>query len=241
MFAAALSGQFVRPTLDFIAMKRIPKAVKIALFAIGGTVAVLVLAALAVLFLVDANSWKPRVEAAASAAMKMDVTVEGPMGIAFFPGLRLTLANVRVRNLGSEIAFAEEAKISIAPLSLFEDEPRFGDVAVDRARISVEWRDGKYNHQRPLEDIAAISALDVDAVSFTDMVVAYADEAAGTTLEARKCNGELNHLRHPAATRFLQRLSVSGRFACGEVRAKKILPGAEHCVVFYNDSVAVQK
>jgi AsmA protein len=203
-------------------MKRIPKALKISLFVLGGLAGILVLAALAVMFLVDANSWKPRAEAAASAAMKMDVTIEGPMSIAFTPGFRVTLANVRVRNLGSQIAFVEEATVAISPLSLFEDKLRFGDIAVNRARITVEWRDGKYNFQRPLVDIATIGALDLPRVSFTDVAVAYSDKAAGNAFEARKCNGELNHLRHPAATRFLLRLSVSGQVACAEVRGKDL-------------------
>jgi AsmA protein len=203
-------------------MKHMPKALKITLFALGGLAGLLVLAALAAYFLVDADSWKPRAEAAASAAMKMDVTIEGPMRLAFTPAFRVTLEKVRVRNLGAEIAFVEEAKVEIAPWSLLEDKLRFGDIALDRARISIEWRDGKYNYQRPLVDLAKIGALDVPKIAFTNLLVAYADKAAGIALEARDCKGELNHLHRPAATRFLVRLSASGQFTCGEVRGKDL-------------------
>jgi len=77
-----------------------PKALKITLFALGGLVGVLALAALAVLILVDANSWKPRAETAPSAMMKMHVTVEGPMSIAFVPGLASRISEACKRRMG---------------------------------------------------------------------------------------------------------------------------------------------
>ena len=59
---------------------------KIALFAAGGIVALLVLAAVALVLFVDVNAHKPWIEAAASDALGMEVRIGGRLGIGFFPG-----------------------------------------------------------------------------------------------------------------------------------------------------------
>src|SRR5450759_269231 len=101
-------------------MVRVPKALKILLFALGGVVGVSLLAALAVTALVDSDAYKSRAEAAASDALGMNVTVEGQLRIGVVPGLHVTLENVRIRNRGTEIAFVKEADLAIELLSLLQ-------------------------------------------------------------------------------------------------------------------------
>ena len=200
-------------------MRRIPKALKIVLFALGALAAVLVLAALAVLALVDVDSLKPRVESAASSALGMDVTVEGRLRIGFLPGLHVALGNVRIRNRGSELAFVETAELAIELLPLLHQELRYGGITLDRARISVErGKDGRYNFQKPPGAIAEFHALELKQVSFPELAFAYVDKASGSGFESRSCSGELTNMRHPGGAPFLMRLSLSARFACGEVR-----------------------
>lgn len=192
---------------------------KIALIALGGLAGTLLLAALAVLLFVDADALKPRVESAASGALGMDVTVEGGLGIGFFPGLRLKMANVRVRNRGSELLFAEEADLAVRFLPLLRKELRYRSVTLHRARLSVErGRDGRYNFQGSPGKPRTFGGLELQRVYFPELVVAYADNLAGGGLEARGCQGELTDLRHPGGAPFLMRLSLSGQFECGEVR-----------------------
>ncbi len=202
-------------------MRRIPKPLKVLLFALGAVAAVLVLAALAVWAFVDVDAYKPRVESAASRALGMDVTVEGRLHIGFLPGLHVELGNVRVRNRGSQLAFVESAELSIDLLPLFRRELRYDSITLRRARISIErGRDGRYNYQKQPGAIAAFHALELKRVSFPDLVFVYADKASGSGFESRNCNGELTHMRHPGGAPFLSRLSLSGQFACGEVRGK---------------------
>jgi len=47
---------------------------------------------------VDANAYKPHLEATASAALGMEVRIDGRPGIGFFPGLLLTLRDVHILN-----------------------------------------------------------------------------------------------------------------------------------------------
>lgn len=200
-------------------MKRIPKAWRLAFVALGSLAGILVLAWLAVLLFVDIDDYRPRVEAAASRALGMDVTVEGPLHLSLFPRVHAVLENVRVRNAGSELVFAEAVNIAIGMRSLFLQELRYDGITLDRARVSIErGRDGRYNFQKPAGAAAAFHALALERLSFPELVIAYSDKLEGGGFEARHCTGELTDMRHPGGAPFLMRLSVSGQLACGEVR-----------------------
>lgn len=202
-------------------MRRFPKKLRICLFVLAGVAGIVLVAALALLLFVDVDAYKPRVEATASKALAMEVTVEGPLRIGFIPGPHITLEKVRVRHRGTQIAFVEEAELAIEFLSLFQQGLRYGNIALNRARISIErGRDGRYNYEKSPEVIKASGALDLPKVSFSDLIVAYSDKASGGGFESRNCNGELINMRHPAGVRFLNSLSVSGQFACGELQGK---------------------
>lgn len=202
-------------------MGRIPKALKIVLFALGGLAAALLLAALALRLFVDVDAFKPRVEAAASRALGMDVTVEGRLHVGFVRGLHVALEKVRVRNRGAQIAFVEEADLAIDLVPLFRRELRYDSITLKRARISVErGRDGRYSFEKPSQARNGFKALSLKRVTFIELVVAYADQLSGNGFESRDCKGELADMRHPGDAPFLMRLSVSGQFACREVRGK---------------------
>ena len=202
-------------------MVRFPKALKIFLFALGGLVGVLLLAALAVMFLADSDAYKPRVEAAASDALGMNVTVEGRLRIDFIPGLHIRLENVRIRNRGTEIAFVKGTVLAIELLSLFEQNHHYGSVALNGARISIKrGRDGSYNYEKRPEANETFPALDLREVTFADLIVGYADKASGSGFESSGCSGELTSMRHPGGAAFLSRVSLAGQFACNEVRGK---------------------
>ena len=202
-------------------MKRFPRAWKLAFLALGGLAGLLVLASLAALLLVDVDAYKPRVEEAASRALGMDVTVEGPLHIGLVPGLHVVLENVRVRSGGSELVFAESAEIAIGLRSLFAQELRYDGIALYRARVTIErGRDGRYNFQMANGGEAAFPAIALQRLSFPELAIVYADRKDGGGFEARQCKGELTDMRHPGGAPFLMRLSVFGQLACAEVRGK---------------------
>ena len=195
--------------------------IKIILLIFGSLVAVLVMVALAVLIFFDANAYKPRVEAQLSEATGMSVSVEGKLAVTIFPRLQLTLADVRIINQGTELAFLKEADIVIELLPLLQREIRYGNISVSGARISIlRDRDGRYNYQRPQGANQAFRGLKLPRVSFADLVVAYADKQSGSAFESSMCNGSLEDMRHPGDAPLLSRLSLQGQFACAEVRGK---------------------
>jgi uncharacterized protein involved in outer membrane biogenesis len=199
-----------------------PKALKVGLLALGALAGIVVLGALAMLAFVDVDTFKPRVESAASSALGMEVTVEGPLRLGFLPGLHVAAENVRVRNGGSQLALVETAELAIDLLPLLRRELRYGSIVLKRARISIErGRNGRYNFQAAAGVGAPFRGLALERVSFPDLVVAYADKASGSTLESGNCDGELTDMRHPGGAPFLARLSLSGRLACDELRGKE--------------------
>ena len=202
-------------------MVRNRRGLKILLFALGGLAGLVLLAALGALLFVDVDASKPRVEAKASDALGMNVTVEGRLHIGLFPRLQVRLENVRIRNRGTQIAFARQADLSIELLSLLQQELRYSSVALQGVRVSIErGRDGTYSYETLPEAKDTFHALDLHEVTFAELIVAYWDKESGSRLESSGCSGELTDMRHPGGAAFLSRVSLSGQFACSEVRGK---------------------
>ena len=158
------------------------KKSRVLLFAVCGLVGIVLLAVIGLLFFVDINSYKPRVEAVASTAFGMAVTIEGPMRLSFAPGLRVALENVRIQNRGSELAFLKEADLAIQLLPLMQQQVRTSRIEIKGARIYIERnRDGVFNYQKSPGQPAR--PLDLPKVSFADLNLIYADKQAGNRAE----------------------------------------------------------
>jgi uncharacterized protein involved in outer membrane biogenesis len=74
-------------------MSRSPKLI---LLAAGGLVGALILIAVVVLLILGVNA-KRQVQTLVSDALEMEVNVGGRLDIGFFPGLHITMENVRIR------------------------------------------------------------------------------------------------------------------------------------------------
>jgi len=203
-------------------MARMPKALKISLFAFGGMIGVLVLIALTAPLFVDVDSYRRQVEVEASNVLRMEVAIQGRMRIGFTPGLHVKLGKVRVRNRGSQVALVQEADVAVEFLSLLRKDLRFEDLVLRGANISIE-RDphGDYNYEKAPGVAAAFPGLDLDKVSLADLTVAYADKGSGDAFETGNCNGVLTGVRHPGNATFLSRISFRGKFACSDTPARK--------------------
>jgi len=201
------------------------RSLKIILFAVGGFVGLLVLAALALLFFVDANIYKPRLEAAASKALGMEVSIDGHLGIGFFPGLQLTLADVHIRNRGTDLISAKQARLGIELLPLFQKQIRFDKIVLNRPAISiVRDRDGEFNFEKSGAPDGALPVLDLARIYFSDATFVYTDNQSVAGFEAGNCNLDLRRLRLPGGERpdLMKRLSFTAQLACGEIRKNDV-------------------
>jgi len=203
---------------------------KIVLFAAGGLFALLILASVAMVFFVDVNAHKPRLEAAASDALVMEVRIGGRMGIGLFPGFHVTLEDVRIRNRGADVASAKSTILGIELLPLLHKEVRIVKIGMKRPRISIEQdRDGKFNFETPEEESGKKTAeeaegtrfsLDVTKISLSDGALFYAEKKTGEVLEAGDFNLDVSRLRLIGGknSEFLKNLSFTAEFACKEFR-----------------------
>jgi hypothetical protein len=205
--------------------KRMANKRKIALFAAGGLFALLILAAVALVLFVDVNSHKPWLEAASSDALGMEVRIGGRLGIGLFPGVHVTLEDVRIRNRGADVASAKKTILGIELLPLLHKELRIVKIGMKRPRISIEQdRDGKFNFETPEKEAGEAKgrrfSLDVTKISLSDGALFYADKKTGEVLEAGDFTLEVSRLRLTGGKNpdLPKNVSFAAEFACKEFR-----------------------
>jgi AsmA protein len=197
------------------------KPLKIILMVASGFVFLLVFAVVALLFFVDANTYKPRLEAAASRAVGMDVRVGGRLGIDLFPGLDITLEDVHIGNQGADVASVKEARVGIELLPLLQKEIRIGTIALKHPSISIERdRDGNFNFEKPEAAGGRLPALGLSKISLSEGTLLFADQQSGRGFEALDCSLKIDHLRLPdgKSSDLMKNLSLTANLACGEIR-----------------------
>jgi AsmA protein len=208
---------------------------KIALFAAGGLFALLILAAVALVLFVDVNVHKPRLEAAASDALGMEVRIGGRLGIGLLPGFHVKVEDVRIRNRGADVASAKETTLGIELLPLLHKEVRIVEIGMKRPRISIEQdRDGNFNFETPEGEAGKKTAeeakgtrfsLDVAKISLSDGALFYADKKTGEVLEAGNFNLDVSRLRLAGGKNpdGPKNLSFAAEFACKEFRTENLV------------------
>lgn len=217
------------------------RALKRIVFTIGGAAGLLVLGAVAALLFVDVNRYKPRLEAAASDALGMDVRVGGRMGIGLFPGFHLTVENGHILSKqGVAVASAKKASLWIELLPLLRKEFRLRRIELTQPGLSIE-RDpeGRFNVERPKQAGALLGALDGASVSLSDGTLLYTDRRSGGGIEARGFNLNVGRMRltKEKSPELLKGLSLKAEFACGEIRTKDLSVSALKVLVEGKDGV----
>ncbi|MFZ3040897.1 MAG: AsmA family protein [Thiobacillus sp.] len=125
------------------------KSLKAIAYVAGAFIGLLVIVGFALSFFPDLNACKSRIEAAASDALGMKVSVGGRLGIGFFPGVGVTLEDLHIRNRGTELVTASKARIGIDFLALLNQSAWFKKVALEQPSITIErGRDGRFNYER---------------------------------------------------------------------------------------------
>ena len=199
---------------------------KVILFIAGGLAGLFVLIVVSLYFFVNTTANKTRLETAASRALGMEIKVGGRLGVDFFPGLRVTLKDVRIRNRGADVASAKSAILHIVLLPLLRYEVRIKEIDLTSPTIFIkQGDDGTFNFGTSEQGGGTFPAIDVGKISFTDGTLHYADKLTGAEFEAVRCNLDLRRLRPSGEGNSdpLQHLSATGRFACGSIRTKTLV------------------
>ena len=195
------------------------------LFVVGGSVGVLLLVAVGLLIFVDGNSYKSRLETVASAALGMEVKVNGRVGIGFLPALHVTLNDLDLRNRGTEVASAKAVRLTVDLLPLLHREVRIEKVRVDSPVISLARdSDGGFNFRTPGPAGGTSPAAALAKISLANGTLRYADKKSGTGFEAEHCTLDARRLRLSEGKRAerLKHLSFVAQLACGAIRVEDL-------------------
>jgi uncharacterized protein involved in outer membrane biogenesis len=199
------------------------KKAKAITYAVGALVGLLVLAAIALSLFLDVNAYKPRLEAAVSDMMGMDVKVGGPLAIDFFPNVLVTLKDVHVRNRGTEVVTARSARVGVEFLPLLHKEVRIRHIALENPSISIEkGSDGKFNFEKLEQARGPLPVLNLGQVSFSDGRFRYLDKQSGEGIEAADCSLDASRLQllDRKGPGIMKYLSLTAEIVCAEVRTK---------------------
>src|SRR5580658_5057052 len=122
-----------------------PKSLKLTLFGVAALLAAAALTAVIMLLSWRAHA-KPQVEAAASDALGMQVSIGGALALKFFPSVAMTLNDVHIRSHDTEFASVGQATLDIQLVSLLRRQVRIPNLRLGHVSISVERdRAGKLN------------------------------------------------------------------------------------------------
>lgn len=201
------------------------KSLKIILGVFGGFFVLLVVAALALFLWIDAGAYKPQLEAIGSRALGMDVHIEGEVGLGFFPGLNLTLENVRILKQEAEIAAIKEVKAGMGLIPLLKKDIRLRKVALIQPQIYIERdMDGVFNFEKPDRFDGILPDLELAKVTLSAATLHFKDRRSQVEFAVQDCRLEFDHLRRSSGPRsdLMKNLSFMAELACGEFSANDV-------------------
>jgi AsmA protein len=163
------------------------------LFITAGIITLVVFVGILAL-MINIKVFKPRIEAAASTALGMDVRIKGGIGIALFPGFGLTLKDVNMRNKGLDVVTIETMRIGLKLIPLARSEIKIIRVGLVKPVFSIV---GSKNEMRNLEKPGRPSwekLLGVKKISISQGSLIYTDETSGEKIEVGDLNLSIRNL-----------------------------------------------
>ena len=190
-----------------------PKRKKV--FFVTAGVIVLVVAIILVLLL-NLQAFKPRIEAAASNALGMDVRIKGRLGIDLLPGFGISLRNVSVQRKGADVVTVEKMRIGLGLIPLTKHEVRLSRVGLIKPVFSmVRYKNGRFNFEKP-ERALIERLLTVNRVSISEGRLVYADESSGERIKVDDFDGTIRDLSYgrTEGAGLFKNISFDGDIKC---------------------------
>src|SRR3984885_6309934 len=201
------------------------KSLKLTLYAAGAVLALALLAGVIVLL-----SWrghaKPQLQAAASDALGMEVKIDGPLVLNFFPSPAVTVEQVHIRGRGTELVAARQARLDIELVSLLRRQVRIPRIELRHVTLSIERsRDGKFNFVGSSPGASAIPDIQSTDVALFDLTFIYTNRQEGTSVQAGPCDVQASDLRIAATSGadLMKHLSFSAQVSCEQIKTR-VLP-----------------
>lgn len=192
------------------------------LFILGVSGAAVVLAAVAFLLTFDMNSYKPRIEAAASTATGMNVLVNGKMKLSLFPGVGISLEDIIIQNNGTVVASAKEAHIKLRLLPLIRRKVLIRQLRfVTPSLFITRDRDGRFNFETTEKKPAPMGPFEMEKILIVRGHATYLDVKSGGKTEAKNCDLSIQNLSSGWGESF-GALSFDGHLSCEEMKEQEL-------------------
>jgi uncharacterized protein involved in outer membrane biogenesis len=196
------------------------------LFVLGGIAVALVLAVVVFVLVFDINSYRPRIEAAASGATGLEVKINGKMGLSFFP-FGMSAKDIHVSNKAGEVLSIENLKLGAELMPLLRKQLKVTSCGlVKPAVVIVKEVDGKYNFESTEKKAAKEgpgAAFSLNELKLSKGVLVYLDKKAGEKTEFKDFNLALRNLSIPDTSGDIGRnISFTGSFYCKEMLKKDL-------------------
>ena len=209
--------------------------VKKLLLILGGIIALVVIAAIAAVMLVDVNSYKPKIEAAALEATGLELKINGKIGISLFP-IGVSADDIHISNKEGQIVGLQRLTIGVEILPLLKKDIKVTRCDLIKPVINiVKNSDGKFNFEEtekipaPKKDqdgkgaAAAGAAFSVGALNLSDGSLVYLDKKSGDRSELKGFNLSIKNFAAGApGDDMVKHMSFTGSFDCKEVLQKKL-------------------
>lgn len=109
-----------------------------------------VVAVIALLLLVDVNAYKPRIETAAGDALGMELRINGKASLRLVPSVGIALADVHLRNRGTELVKLGSLRIGVKLVPLLSKKLQVTELVLEKPDILIEkGKDGRFNFETP--------------------------------------------------------------------------------------------
>jgi AsmA protein len=197
---------------------------KLVLFVLGCGAAVLVVTAVIFALTFDINSYRPRIESAASGATGLDVRINGKMGLSFFP-FGLSAKDIRVANKAGEILSLENLKLELQLMPLLKKQLKFTSCEfVKPVVFIVKDAEGKYNFESVEKKstkawLRSVSSL--NELKLFKGTLVYIDKMTEEKTEFKDFNLAIKDLLiGDTAADIVKKVSFTGSFDCREVLQK---------------------
>ncbi|MDP1758227.1 MAG: AsmA family protein [Thermodesulfovibrionales bacterium] len=189
------------------------------LFILGGGAVALVLAVVIFALTFNINSYRPRIEAAASGATGLEVRINGKMRLSFFP-FGVSAKDIHVANKGGEILSLENLKVGVELMPLLKKQLKVTSCELVKPVVTiVKDADGKYNFEsteKKSTEERPRATFSLNEFKLSKGVFVYLDKKTGEKTEFKDFNLAIKDLS--IAGDVIKNASFTGSFDCKEVR-----------------------
>ncbi len=192
-------------------------------FFITTGVITLVVFAIILVLLLNIQSFKPQIEAAASKALGMDVRIKGRLGIALFPGIGITLKDISVRNKGADVITVEKMKIGLKFIALTRREVLINRVGLIKPVFSVvRYKNGTFNFEKPGRKPSG-RPLAVKKLSISQGRLVYTDKRSSERIEVDGFDVAIQNLSYNGTdgAEPIKNISFDGDIRCKTLTINK--------------------